>query len=192
MNLTKLDDATSALRALNVMVTTLLETNDGYGNIAGGVYLLFSQQCDLLEQVFDDAEWPAKKNGKIAEAVAAERMAAELRTAAASRMQGLAQVDPATAERIEREDRERAEHERIAHQAARMDAELAGHDPHYSADELRAKAIADMMRRGAEVPTIAEALNMKQPAVSKLVAQMLGEATASPPASPPRRKASGE
>lgn len=59
-----------------------------------------------------------------------------------------------------------------AHSPAKVDA---GHDPQMSPAELRERFIADHVRRGVSVPEIAEALNMKQAAVTKLVGELLGE-----------------
>ncbi|MER9128025.1 hypothetical protein NKH81_34435 [Mesorhizobium sp. M0959] len=58
---------------------------------------------------------------------------------------------------------------------ARQRAKPASHETQPSSpEELREKFIADHSRRGVGVPALAQALNMKEAAVAKLVEQLLG------------------
>ena len=103
--------------------------------------------------------------------------AGRLQSVPADQIAALATVDPATAERIQRDDAEAAA---LRHQSAKLDAHevwpgLVPETTGLSPDQLRQKAIADMLRGGAETPNIAAALNMRQTAVEKLISKLRGE-----------------
>lgn len=262
--LTQLENTSSAVKALGVMCTTLLDTGDDHRSIAAGIDRLFRRELDDLDRVLDgltkqehetragalefkdpaflakltgvpirtvqsvlwaacgvetarftdtmladddflyeafrrklrDADLVEQARGTVSEwsGVAPEIVGKVLHAAGEAATEimfrthkknrepealreeeaMLAKLRGTTADRakLEGEDGEQAARD---HQSEKLDAELAGHDPHLSPDEMREKFIADHARRGVSVPQIAEALNMKQAAVSKLVGQLLGE-----------------
>jgi len=86
---------------------------------------------------------------------------------------------PALIERaldVERHAREEAELSALARQSARHGAELAGHAPDMTPDELRANIIGSYCGRGFSPDQLAPAINMKAAAVARILERLNGRA----------------
>ncbi|ESY42039.1 hypothetical protein X747_14765 [Mesorhizobium sp. LNJC384A00] len=157
--LDQFEQTIQASRALNWMLFCTHLQGDSLTKERDGIHTLLETQADLYEAIVQQLAAAEKQT-------ATDRIA-EIKNSLSDR----------AGRQLMQEDTEQAARDR---QSAKLDAELAGHETTQSPDEMREQFIADHARRGVSVPAIAEALNMKEAAVAKLVGQLLGTDRRSP------------